>query len=69
MPETNTNLRAGERVGNYQILAMAGAGRMGVVYKALDLKLGRLVAHLHRDQSAPIPLPRGLSAAEKLAAG
>ena len=37
MPETNTNLRAGERVGNYQKLAMASAGGMGVVYKTLDL--------------------------------
>jgi eukaryotic-like serine/threonine-protein kinase len=44
MLETNTTLKAGDRVGNYQIGAMAGAGGMGVVYKALDLKLERTIA-------------------------
>jgi serine/threonine-protein kinase len=37
-------LSAGDHVGNYKILGLAGAGGMGVVYRALDLKLERTVA-------------------------
>ena len=44
MPENNAALSAGDRVGKYQIVALAGAGGMGVVYKALDSKLDRIVA-------------------------
>jgi serine/threonine protein kinase/Tfp pilus assembly protein PilF len=44
MEETAKSLAAGDRVLNYEILDLAGLGGMGIVYKALDTKLQRLVA-------------------------
>jgi len=44
VPDAITTLSAGDRVGNYQILGLAGVGGMGMVYRALDVKLERLVA-------------------------
>ena len=37
-------LRAGERVGSYEVIDRLGAGGMGEVYRARDTRLGRTVA-------------------------
>src|SRR5262252_6945732 len=44
MTEIQSTRLPGEFVGHYQIIAIAGAGGMGVVYKAFDERLRRSVA-------------------------
>ena len=41
---SNMSLEAGTRLGSYEIVRPIGAGAMGEVYRAKDLKLGREVA-------------------------
>ena len=44
MENAARTLTAGDRVTTYEIISLAGVGGMGLVYKALDTKLERVVA-------------------------
>ena len=44
MEDTARTFTTGDRISSYEVLGLAGVGGMGVVYKALDTKLERLVA-------------------------
>jgi len=52
-------LSAGDKLGPYQILSLIGAGGMGEVYKARDLRLDREVAIKVLPEASPTDAARG----------
>src|SRR5574340_1281114 len=65
-------MQPGEKLGPYQIISVLGAGGMGEVYRARDIRLGRDVAikvlapHLVQDASFRIRLAHEAQAAARL---